>query len=99
MADIIEFDKAKMEAMARAFGDSAGVLEDIAGEVASIAAMLSDGALIGDAGEAFSAACREPLNKAISGLKEKFIEVQDDILRVIEDVERQDEAVGGSMRD
>jgi WXG100 family type VII secretion target len=86
MADQIKMDFKMMEAMAKAFGDGMQTLEDVLSEVSGIASMLKEGALIGDAGEAFITACREPLSRSISGLRDKFEELQKDINSAVEEM-------------
>lgn len=79
MSDRIRMNFDLMDEMARAFGEGAQVLEEVFAEVNAIASMLEDGALLGQAGEAFSAGCRGPLAGSISQLKNKFEELKTDI--------------------
>jgi uncharacterized protein YukE len=74
MAEQIKMNFAMMEEMAEAFDIEAQTLEAITADVNDIASMLEDGALIGQAGEALSTACRGPLAGSLTRLQEKFLE-------------------------
>jgi WXG100 family type VII secretion target len=95
MAERIKMDFAMMDEMAQAFGEGAQVLESIHTEVNNIATLLEDDGLLGQAGEAFSTACRGPLAQSITRLKDKFEELQGDINTAKDEMAQADASVRG----
>lgn len=86
MTDIIKMDYRHMEEMAQAFAQGAQTLEASIAEVRQIAEMLENGGLRGEAGDAFSAACRHVLNPAVQRLHDKFLELQGGVLGALDDM-------------
>jgi WXG100 family type VII secretion target len=84
MADQIRMNFEAMDGMIHAFGQAAGTLDDVLGEVNNIANLLADGGLIGAAGDALVTAIRTDLAGSLNGLKEKFEELQKDLTDAVE---------------
>ena len=79
--------------MVRMFKQGAEQLQDTMQEMQSIANLLSDGALKGQAGEALVDAVRGPLSSAISRLVEKFNEEANDVQEVIHIIQDKDRSI------
>lgn len=91
MTDIIKMDYGQMEEMAQAFAQGAQTLEATMSEVNQIAEMLESGGLRGEAGDAFSEACRSVLTPAIQRLHDKFLELQADVMGALDDMRSADQ--------
>lgn len=77
MADVqMDFDL--VEDMARIFDQGAQELDEIRTVMLQLADQMEGGALIGEAGNAFSEGLRGPMAQALSKLSEKFVELQRD---------------------
>lgn len=79
MNDIVSMNYDEVEAMERTIRNSADRLSDLMSDIEQIAAQIDNGVLLGAGGEALSDAFRSQMNSGIDRLKEKFIEVADDI--------------------
>lgn len=83
MADIIKVDYDLMEEMIQTFRQAAEQLEETMGEAQTIAIMLEDGALLGNAGEAFTDGIRTKLSPAVQRLANKMTEMANDVQSVV----------------
>jgi WXG100 family type VII secretion target len=79
MTDEIKMEYDLMDEMARTFKDGAEKLQDTMSEMLNVAGILEDGALLGDAGAAFTDGIRSKLVPAIQKLVAKFQEMERDI--------------------
>lgn len=95
MTEIIKMNFAMMDDMAIAFKDGSQVLENVLSEVNQIVSILEDGALLGEAGDQFASACRGPLASSVNRLKDKFEELQSDVIAAKEEMEAADREAGG----
>lgn len=95
MAERIKMNFDMMEEMAQAFGDGAQTLESTLSEINSIAGMLEDGGLLGEAGDAFASACRGPLAGSISRLKDTFDEMRSDVIAAADEMRSADSSSKG----
>ena len=95
MSDEIKMNYAMMDEMASAFTKGAGELDSMITEVNQIASILEDGALIGDAGDAFSRACREALGKSVANLKREFQDLERDIRNAVDEMQKADQSARG----
>ena len=68
-----------MEQMQKTFRQSHVQLEDTIREMEKVAKMMEDGALVGQAGDAFREALRTKLNRRLKVLSEKMAELERDI--------------------
>lgn len=84
MEDITYLDYEPMEDMVRVLRQSVEYLETTMQEMQSIANTLADGALLGQAGDAFVDAVRSTLCPAIARLTEKIGEEADDVQKAID---------------
>jgi WXG100 family type VII secretion target len=95
MADQIKMNFGMMEDMARVFAEGAQTLESVGTEVGNIAKALQDGALLGDAGEAFADACSGPLASSVDRIREKLLELKGDIEGAAQDMQDADSTTVG----
>ena len=79
MTDEIKMEYALMDEMKSTFKQGEEQLQDTLSEMQNLASMLEDGALLGDAGTAFTEAIRSKLSPAIQRLVTKFSDMQKDI--------------------
>jgi uncharacterized protein YukE len=68
-----------MEEMAAIFRASAQQLDETIMVMTGIAANLEGGALLGESGQALSDAIQQSLNKAVSRMRDKMTELENDI--------------------
>jgi WXG100 family type VII secretion target len=68
-----------MEQMEKEFQKGRSQLQHTAGELNKIAEKLEQGALLGQAGGAFSQAVRGPLMNAVNKIADKFEELENDL--------------------
>lgn len=79
MAEKIKMDFALMEEAIQAFTNGGQQLEDTINTVTRMAAILEDGALLGKAGGTFAEALRTQMAPAVGRLRDKFVEVAQDL--------------------
>ncbi|MCA9935276.1 MAG: WXG100 family type VII secretion target [Ardenticatenaceae bacterium] len=91
MADIIKMNYGQMEEMAQAFAQGAQQLETTISEMNTLAQMMENGGLMGDAGDSFTDAIRSALIPSIQRLMDKFTELQGDILGAMQDMQQADQ--------
>ena len=87
----IRMDYGLVEEMSTTFAKGVEQLQDTMTEMQSIASDLEDGALLGKGGEAFAAAIRNDLARALNNLTEKFQELSKDVNDAMEDMRSADE--------
>lgn len=80
MSDIIKMDQPKMEAMSRAFRQSAQTTSEVTSEMQRIANTLSEGALLGKAGSMFAEGVNSTLVSVLTKLQDKLEELDGDVL-------------------
>jgi len=88
--EVIKMNYPLMQEMAQIFQQGAQQLEQTNSEMQNVASTLEDGALLGDGGDAFSDAIRSVLAPAITRLTEKYTELQQDILKAMQDMQQSD---------
>jgi WXG100 family type VII secretion target len=91
MTDIIKMDYGAMQEMAQIFQQGAQQLEETMREMQNVASTLEDGALLGQGGEAFSDAINGTLTQALNRLRDKYAELQQDILQAMRDMQDSDD--------
>lgn len=79
-----------IEDMANAFTQGAHTLEAVTSELNNIAATLEGGALLGRGGDAFVSAIRDRLTGRINRLRDKFQELNRDIIVAMGEMRRED---------
>jgi uncharacterized protein YukE len=84
-----------MQEMSQQCKAAAQRLMETANMARSIAGEMQNGALVGDAGEAFTHAIQSALLPAVQKLSQKFDEVAKDITDAISDMQTQDKSTGG----
>jgi WXG100 family type VII secretion target len=87
----IKMDYVLMDEMQRTFNEGSNQLGDTQNEMRNLASMLSDGALLGQAGSAFVDALNSQLVPAIQRLSEKFDELQGDLAGAVRDMQEADQ--------
>jgi WXG100 family type VII secretion target len=90
MSDIIKLNFPAVEEMAQAFVQGSETLENSVNEVNAIAKMMADGALVGRTGQAFEEACQASLIPSVQRLMEKFQELHQDLLFVMDQMRESD---------
>jgi WXG100 family type VII secretion target len=80
-----------MEEMKRTFQAGREQLQDTTNELKGIADMLEQGALLGNAGSAFSDAVRGPLMGAVARLSNKFEELEADLQHAVDQMRQAEE--------
>ena len=80
MSDIIKMDQPKMEAMSRAFRQSAQITTEVIAEIQRIGAALTEGALLGTAGDLFADGVNSVLMAKLNIIQDKFEELDGDVL-------------------
>lgn len=98
MSEIIKMDYRQMQDMSRTFKDSAQQLEATTSEIQRLAQILANGALVGDAGETFCHGLDNVLIPALRRLKDKFVELEGDIIGAMADLRDEDGEAGGRFR-
>lgn len=79
-----------MEDMATAFTQGAHTLEALTSEMGNVAGTLEGGALLGRGGDAFTSAIRDRLISRINRLRDKFEELNGDIIVAMGEMRRED---------
>jgi WXG100 family type VII secretion target len=97
MAEDIKVVYADCETMVAAFKDGSEQLQDVMTELQSIANLMSDGALIGQAGTTYVEIIRNQMSPALTRLTEKFTELANDVQKAIDIQRAADEQVASSM--
>jgi WXG100 family type VII secretion target len=97
MQDEIKMDYPLMEEMVRTFQSGRETLQDTSTELTNIADKMEQGALLGDAGEAFSEALRGTLLSAVTKLSEKFEELENDIKYAVDQMRQAEEKTKQSL--
>ena len=95
MAEIIKLNYPAMREMAAHCKQVAQRLQETIKMGQGIASQMENGALIGDAGQNFTAALREGFVPGVTRLMNKFEEVAKDIETAIADMQSQDGEAGG----
>lgn len=91
MQDEIKMDYPLMEEMKRTFQAGREQLQETATELGKIADQMEQGALRGDAGEAFSEGIRNELIGAVNKISEKFDELMGDIQYAVDQMHQAEE--------
>jgi WXG100 family type VII secretion target len=91
MQDEIKMEYPLMEEMKRTFAAGRETLQETVNELNSIADKMEGGALLGDAGSAFSGAVRGALLGAVNKLIEKFEELENDIQYAVDQMRAAEE--------
>lgn len=94
-ADHIKVVFPLMNDMAKTFAQGSKQLEQTKREMLAISQTLSDGALLGRGGTAFTEAIRTQLVPAINRLDEKFEELQKDVLEAAQKMREADQTSKG----
>jgi WXG100 family type VII secretion target len=95
--DEIKVDYPLMEEMKRTFAQGREQLQDTTSELKNIAEKLEGGALLGDAGEAFSQAVRGTLMTQVQKLSAKFEELEADIQSAVDFMRQAEEKAKASF--
>jgi WXG100 family type VII secretion target len=90
MVDKIKMEYARMEEMAKTFQKGSEQLKETCSAMQGIAGTLQDGALLGQGGAAFVDAVNGKLVPAINRLEQKFVELQNDVLKAMRDMQQAD---------
>jgi WXG100 family type VII secretion target len=93
-SDKIRLNYAQMQDMATQCTKVAQRLLQTVTLVQQVAAQMQGGALVGDAGDAFTSALTSSLVPAIQRISDKFAEINGDILGAISDMQAQDSQAG-----
>lgn len=97
MQDEIKMDYPSMEEMKRTFQAGREQLGETANELTGIADKMEQGALLGDAGEAFTEAVRGTLLAAVNKLSDKFEELENDIQYAVDQMRAAEEKAKASF--
>jgi len=97
--DIIKMDYPMARAMARTMGQGAKQLEASINEMNKVVALLQNGGLRGEAGEAFVDGIRGALIPNMQRLQQKYAEVQRDILTNVQLKQLADRASKSALKD
>jgi WXG100 family type VII secretion target len=97
MQDEIKMEYPLMEEMKRTFQSGREQLQETLTELNSIADKMEQGALLGDAGSAFSEAVRGTLTSAVNKLNEKFEELEGDIQHAVDQMRQAEEKAKSSF--
>lgn len=95
MSEVIKLNYPAMEDMARHCKAVAQRLQETIKLGQQIASEMENGALVGDAGQAFTQVLRQDFNSAVTKLMQKFEEVADDIQKAIDDMKAEDSEAAG----
>lgn len=93
----LKMDYGMMEDMRREIKRGAEELDQTYDDVMKVAEMIDGGALIGNAGDAFSNALRATLCKKIDLLRNKFLELDADLAKAMEAMQDADTTSGSEM--
>jgi|SRR5271157_586609 len=96
--DVIKLNYPAMQDMAQQCTKVAQRLEQTVQLARQIAQQLQAGAMVGDAGEAFSNALTSVLSPKVQRLSDKFSEINGDILGAISDMQAQDQSASGRFK-
>lgn len=91
-ADKIQLKLPLADQMIKAFREGFEQLQDVSQEMQNIGNTLEEGALLGQGGAAFVDAIRGQLCPSIAKLTDKYKEMAEDVLKVIEELFGADEA-------
>jgi WXG100 family type VII secretion target len=97
MQNEIKMDYPLMEEMKKTFRAGREQLEDTTNELKSIADKLEQGALLGQAGSAFSEAVRATLMNAVGKLSQKFEELENDLQYAVDQMHAAEEKAKSSF--
>jgi WXG100 family type VII secretion target len=97
MQEEIKMEYPLMEEMKRTFQQGREQLQDTASELKGIADKLEGGALLGDAGAAFSDAVRSTLMMSVQKLSDKFEELEGDIQYAVDQMRQAEEKAKASF--
>lgn len=97
MADIIKMNYEAMQEMAAHCKNTSQRLTETAKLAAQLANQMQNGALVGDAGEAFSNALTSAFSPAVGRLAQKFLEIAGDIEGAMADMRTSDGKAGGQF--
>jgi WXG100 family type VII secretion target len=95
--DEIKMEYPLMEEMKRTFQAGREQLGETSTELTSIADKMEQGALLGDAGEAFSESIRSTLLGAVQKLTDKFEELEGDIQYAVDQMRQAEEKAKASF--
>ena len=79
MADQVKMDFELMDQMISTVCKSKTTMDEVDNVISGIISKLEGGALIGEAGTAFSEACKGPLKAAIRNFTEALVEMEKDL--------------------
>jgi WXG100 family type VII secretion target len=95
--DEIKMDYPLMEDMKRTFQAGREQLQETMNELKTIADKMEQGALKGDAGEAFTEGIRNELIGAVTKISEKFEELEGDIQYAVDQMHQAEEKTKSSF--
>lgn len=98
MDDVIKLDYPAMQEMAQQCLKVSQRLGQTVQFVRNQARQLQEGAMVGDAGEAFSNVLTSILANKVQRLSEKFQEISNDIQGAIADMQAQDQSASGIFK-
>lgn len=90
MSTIIKMNYPEMEKLAQTYKNAAAELEDMSGQVKTIASMLADGGLLGKAGDQLEAGLSGPLTAGIAKLCTQMQEQEKSIREAMQDMKSAD---------
>ena len=93
--DIIKMNRAKMDAMSQAFRTSGQTVQEVTAEMQKVAQMLSEGALLGEGGNALAEVVGNNLVQVLNRIREKFEELDGDILVALDEMYGADSDTAG----
>ena len=97
MSEEIRIVYADCEAMVAAFKDGGEQLQDVMTEIQSIANLLADGALLGQAGTTYVELIRNQMSPSLTRLTEKFTDLAGDVQKAIDIQREKDKQVADTM--
>lgn len=98
MADKIRLNYPQMEEMAQHMKAVSQRLLQTTRLARSAAQEMQNGALVGDAGEAFANALNTAFVPGVTKLSQKFSEVSDDIKKAVQDMQAADKRAGSEFK-
>lgn len=98
MADVIKLDYPAMQEMAQQCLKVSQRLGQTVQFVRNQGRQLQEGAMVGDAGEAFSNVLTSVLANKVQRLSDKFQEINNDIKGAISDMQAQDQSAVGRFK-
>lgn len=93
--DIIKMNRAKMDAMSQAFRTSGQTVQEVTAEMQKVAQLLSEGALLGEGGNALAEVVGNNLVQVLNRIREKFEELDGDILVALDEMYGADSDTAG----